>query len=289
MNTPGLGKGIDGLIPEDVIADAIRIDVPAEGQVAMIEVIKLQPSVAQPRQSIDEQGLSELAESIKEHGVLQPLIVVQHDDELFNIIAGERRWRAAQKADLSVVPVIVRSFDEQAQLETALIENLQREDLTALELAVGFDRLVKEHGVEVSDIAKRLGKGESTIRNIIRLLKLPVTAKKALQSGKISEGHARAILSLDKNPKHQQQLLEYILQKKWSVHQAEQFAKAVKDGAKDSAAALTRVAVESEGTKKLAKSLGTKVYVRNLAKGGRLIIEFGNDDQLESIIDSLAK
>lgn len=286
---PGLGKGIDGLIPEDVITEAIKVDEPVEGQVLMLGVDKLQPSDAQPRQSMNEENLSELANSIKEHGVLQPLIAVKRSENLYDIIAGERRWRASQKAGLTEVPVIVRSFDEQTQLETALIENLQREDLTALELAVGFERLVDQHNVDVKDIAKRLGKGESTIRNIIRLLNLPATAKKALQEGKINEGHARAVLSLDKHEKQQQQLLDYILDKQWSVHQAEQYAKAVKDGAKDAKQALTRVAVESESTMALSRSLGTKVYVRNLAKGGRLIIEFGNDKQLETIIDSLSK
>lgn len=286
---PGLGKGIDGLIPEDVIADAIKHDEHVEGQVAIVSVDKLQPSEAQPRQSMGEKGLNELAESIKEHGVLQPLIVVKQSDNLYDIIAGERRWRASQIAGLKEVPVIVRSFGEQTQLETALIENLQREDLTALELAAGFDRLINEHNVSVDDIAKRLGKGTSTIRNIVRLLNLPVTAKKALQEGKISEGHARAILSIKDDEKSQQKLLDYILDKKWSVHQAEQFAKAIKEGTKDAKQALTRVAVESESTKALSQTLGTRVYVRNLAKGGRLIIEFGNDKQLETIIDNLSK
>ncbi len=289
MTNPGLGKGIDSLIPQDVISDAIKNDEQVNGQMELIDVKDLQPSNAQPRQNMEPQALQELTNSIKEHGILQPLIATKASGGKYDIIAGERRWRAAQAAGLLEVPVIVRSFDEQTQLETALIENLQREDLSPLEAAFGFERLINEHNVNVDDLAKRLGKGESTIRNLIRLLKLPLNAKKALQEGKISEGHARAILSLDKEPDQQQRLLDYILDKKWSVHQAEQYAKAVKDGAKDAKQALTRVAVESEGTKTLAKSLGTKVYVRNLAKGGRLIIEFGSQKQLDSIIDNLSK
>jgi len=284
---PGLGAGLDSLIPQDVIDDAVKVDLPREGQVSLIDVDKLQPSDAQPRQNMDESALGELAASIKQHGIIQPIVATENGDK-YDIIAGERRWRAARIAEIKEVPVIIRSFTQQAQLETALLENLQREDLTPLEAAMGFDRLVGEHNVEVKDLAKRLGKGESTIRNMLRLLKLPTTAKQTLQSGKISEGHARTILSLDGNETAQLQLLSSIIQHKWSVHQAEQYAKEMKSGSKDAVKAMTRVATENVHTKQLATKLGTKVYTRKLAKGGRLIIEYGNDEQLEAIIDELS-
>ena len=224
--------------------------------------------------------------SIKQHGVLQP-IVVAPDKEGYVIVAGERRWHASKMAGLKTIPAIVRTLDDQSRLEVALIENIQREDLSPLELATAYAKLNQEFNLTYKDISMRVGKGRSTVVNIVRLLSLPPPAKRALMKGKITEGHARQILALEGDPKRQQELLDLIIRYNWTVRRAEQFVVAYKEGASSTREAIRASQKETEETKRLSKVLGAKVRLWPMAKGGRLIIEYKSKEELKKIYEKL--
>jgi len=213
----GLGKGLDALIP-DWQQETFSVNT---NQVVLISIDRIRPNPRQPRQLFEAESLQELANSIREHGILQPLILVQAEDgDQYNLIAGERRWRAARLAGLSEVPAIVRTASLQEQLEYSLIENIQREDLNALERAKAYQALIDEFGLKHEDIAQRVGKSRVAITNTLRLLNLPESAQQALLEDKISEGHARALLSLS-SPKAIEAALETILHLGLNVRQTE--------------------------------------------------------------------
>jgi ParB family chromosome partitioning protein len=228
-----------------------------------------------------------LAQSIKQHGIVQPLVVTPASEGTYTIIAGERRWRAARLVGLAKVPALVRSAKELEQLEIALIENVQRVDLSPLEQARSIERLHQQFNVTYETIAERLGKAPSTINNIVRLLQLPQEARLALADGTISEGHARAILALRENPEAQGSLLENIIAHGWSVRQAERYVTSVKAGVKEQKAVHERVQTETPVTKRLAQRFATPVHIKRMAKGGRLEITFNNDQELERILGML--
>lgn len=280
MAKKGLGRGFDTLIPKDFDNTVL---LSQDERVQKIAVEKIVPNPDQPRQSFDETALAELAESVRQHGILLPLVVTSTKDGYY-IVAGERRWRAAKMAKLATVPAIVRTLKEIEQLEISLIENVQRVDLSPLEQAVSIERLHGQFNMSYEQIAKRLGKANSTISNTVRLLQLPAEAQKLLNQHAISEGHARALLALKDESKQQEQLLRSIVDNGWSVRQAERFVTSVKQGAKDAAATKARVATETPATKQLSKRLGTSVQVRRTAHGGKLEISFKTDAELEKII-----
>ncbi|MCA9324615.1 ParB/RepB/Spo0J family partition protein [Candidatus Saccharibacteria bacterium] len=281
----GLGRGFDSLIPQN-FDDSILLD---EGErVHKIAIEKLVANSDQPRQHFDEEALVELASSIKRHGILQPLVVTEIGEGKYRIVAGERRWRAATKAKLTSVPVIVRTLKEHEELELALVENVQRVDLSPLEQAASIDRLRSQFNLTLADIAQRLGKAVSSVSNTERLLKLPDAAKKALFEEKISEGHARMILSLAGQAEHQAVLLDSILKQGWSVRQAERYVLGVKSGAQEVKAVKERVSTETAETKMLTKRFATPVHIRRTAKGGKLEIAFKSDDDLARIIELLS-
>lgn len=279
----GLGKGFDSLIPQNFDGSLLLDE---SERVQRIELNKLVPNEDQPRQQFDETSLKELAESIKNHGILLPLVVTK-TGERYRIVAGERRFRAAKLAGLKNAPAIVRSLKELEELEIALVENVQRVDLSPLEQAVSIERLHEQFSISYDDIAKRLGKAYSTVHNIIRLLNLPDEAKQALIAGDISEGHARAILALKDQPEQQNVLLDAIKSHGWSVRQAERFVASIKAGIKEKKAAKARVDTETPETKALGKRLRTAVTIRRTAKGGKLEIGFTSDEELARIINSL--
>lgn len=283
VTAKGLGKGFDALIPTDF--DASILEAPTE-KVQKLPRAEVTPNPDQPRKHFDEESLKELAASIKQYGIVQPLVVTKQADG-YIIIAGERRWRAAGLAGLDVVPAIVRSHEELEQLEIALVENVQRVDLSALEQAVSIQKLHQQFSMSFEDIARRLGKAPTTVNNIVRLLQLPDGAKEALTQGKISEGHARAILALKDSPTKQQELLDNIQTYGWSVRQAEQFVTTTKQGAASKQATSARMATSNAGTKQLEKSLGTPVSIRRTAKGGRLELHFKSDAELEKLLEKL--
>ena len=281
----GLGRGFDALIPKD-FDNTLLLD--QDERVQKIPVSKLLPNPDQPRQTFDDAALQELAESIKLHGVLLPLLVTTAaGDGTYHIVAGERRWRAAKLAKLPVVPAVVRTLKEIEQVEISLIENVQRVDLTPLEQAVTIERLHGQFNMSYDQIAGRLGKANSTIANTVRLLQLPAAAQTALRQGTISEGHGRAILALKDHHDQQKHLLESIMSNGWSVRQAERYVVSVKQGAHTQQEAKARTDTETPATKALGKRLGTSVHVRRMAHGGKLEITFKDDAELQRIIDTI--
>lgn len=280
-----LGKGFGSLLPED-FDESILLD--KKDRVQKISLNLIAPDANQPRKYFDQDKLNELAESIKAHGILQP-IVVRPEAETYVIIAGERRFRAAAIAGINSVPVLVRSSKELERLEIGLIENVQRVDLSPLEQAVSIAKLNEQFNLDISAIAKRLGKADSTIINIVRLLKLPEEAKQALANNKISEGHARSILALGFSPSQQKNLLNFIIKNGWSVRRAEQFVNECKNNqpAKKAASAKSKT-FQTAQTKAIAKKFSAEVAIKSKAKGGEVNISYKNDEDLERILKLLA-
>lgn len=285
----GLGRGFESLIPTQLLEE--EFDPTQEqderlSELRTINVAQIVPNPHQPRRTFDQVALNELAASIREHGVMQPIVVTQQENG-YELVAGERRWRASQMVGLKTIPALVRSYSDQRKLELALIENLQREDLNPLEIATAYLKLQQQFNMKLEEIAKRAGrKGVSTISNTLRLLSLPKEAKAALIDEKISEGHARQILAI-KEPEIQQELLELIVAHEWSVRKAEQFVIGYKEGSKNRKTAVAKVRTETPQTQALSQRLGTFVSVKNMANGGRLLIEFKNDDDLQRITEVL--
>jgi len=281
----GLGKGFDALIPTDFDQSILLDD---NERIQKLFIKDIHPNSQQPRKHFAEDSLQELAASIKRYGILQPLIV-SRDSDGYQIIAGERRWRAAGLAGLDRIPAVVRAAKDHERLEMALIENVQRVDLSPLEQAVSIERLHQQFNVTYADIAERLGKGTSTITNIVRLLQLPPEARDALQDGEISEGHARTVLSLKEQPKKQLELLAGIIKFGWSVRQAEQFVVASRNKANDKQHVQKHMASETAETQDLSRRLQLPVSLRWTARGGRLEIHFKDDDQLKNVLGRLGQ
>jgi len=282
----GLGKGFGSLIPADFDASLL---MDADERIQNILISEIMPNPEQPRRIFENTALQELSSSIKQYGILQPLILVPISGNEYKIVAGERRWRAAQLAGLQKVPAIVRLEQELEQLEIALIENVQRVDLSPLEQAVSIERLHQQFNMTYAQIADRLGKAVTTLNNIVRLLQLPPSGREALQTGLISEGHARAILALKDLPDKQTELLESIKAKGWSVRQAEQYVRTQKDGITKKNAVSQQMSKITPETKELAKLLEVPVTIYRTAKGGRLEIHFSSDDDLQKILLKLKK
>lgn len=285
-----LGRGLDALIPTQIDTETSQevdeaIHLPADS-VHRLSVEDIDPNPFQPRKEFQDVDLAELAESIKIHGVVQPLVVTKAGDR-YQLIAGERRLRASKLAKKATVPAIIRSYDEQQSLEVAVVENIQRAELGPLELAVAYQKLIDQFNLTTEAIAKRVGKGSSTIRNILRLLNLPYDAKKALQDGKLSEGQARAILSVD-DPKQQVEMLKLVLSRDMTVREAEQVAR---DYREDKALVSKRVEKKVSAYQSvidgLSKHLGTKVEIGDNAQGGRVIVRFYSEEELNRLYEQI--
>lgn len=287
MAKKGLGRNFDSLLPTELLNEAFDPTAGEDEKISdlrQIETDEISPDENQPRRSLDESALSELTSSIKEHGVLQPIVVVPHKGK-YQIVAGERRWRAAVNAGLKKVPALVRTLGAQHRLEISLIENLQRSDLNALEIATAYLKLRDQFNLKLDEIGARVGgKSIGAISNALRLLQLPENAKQALINKKISEGHARQVLALDEKS-IQNTLLNHIIREGWSVRRAEQFVIGYKKGEAGAkkATAVRSTQTETPLTKNLAKRLKTEVRVKTTAKGGQLVIIFKDDDDLERI------
>ena len=283
--TRALGRGLDNLIPMDV--DVRELSVAEAGhKVVDVDVEKIRPNRSQPRVEFNAEDLENLSNSIKNHGVLQPLLVTKEGDG-FELVAGERRLRASINAGLEKVPVLITNADELRRVEIALIENVQRENLQPLELAASFHHLHSDFGLDYEEIGKRVGKASTTIVNIVRLIYLPDEAKQALRQKRITEGHARTILSLKDHSDKQAELLDLIIKFDWSVRKAEQFVVAFKKGAKTSAQAIKNTRIITPETKQLGKKLGTEVTIKRMARGGQLMIAYKDDSQLSNIMNRL--
>jgi len=275
-----LGKGLGALIPE--LPE--RPEGRPEG-IILVDLDEIRPNPLQPRRIFNQEKIEELAGSIRENGILQPLIV-KKAREGFELIAGERRWRAAQKAGLAKVPIIVKEVGDKSRLELSLIENIQREDLNVIEEAEAYQKLVDEFGYTQDLIAQRVGKGRTSITNALRLLKLNRKIKDDLMQDKINMGHARAYLGLDSSAQ-QVEAHAQVVKKQLSVRQTEQLVKRMKSGAP--APLPSPSGSEHEFmVHELRKILGTKVSIRQKGKRGKLIIEFYSPGELERIFELLS-
>lgn len=293
-NNNRLGKGLDELIPtdmsglNDLVEDSLPQEVRAsEKTTTEIDIEKIDANPYQPRSEFEQTELDALAQSIKKHGILQPLILTSENDWRFKLVAGERRLRAAKIAGLKTVPAIVRSFSEQQKLEVALIENVQRENLKPLEQAAAYARLEDQFNMSNAEIAKAVNKAQSTVANVMRLLKLTPKGKKALNDGVITEGHARALLALV-DPQKQDQFLSYIIKHNLTVRHAENLVREFKGGVEIK---TKKVAAAEAPHRKLAQDLGTylgaKVSLQKSAKGGKVQIEYYSDEELARIFKSI--
>ncbi len=266
----GLGKGLEALIP-----------TPPPSGIMEIEVERIEPNPNQPRVGL--KGLEGLADSIRENGLVQPIIVTR-TEEGFQIIAGERRWRAAQMAGLATVPAIIREAGPSDRLALALVENLQREDLKPLEAASAYRELIERFGLTQEEIARRVGRDRSTVANTLRLLRLPEAATEALLSDLISEGHARALLRLE--TEEQKRALEAILKRGLNVRQTEELVRRLIEGAPRP---LSKPPEDLALEEAFRRALGTKVTLARSKKGGRLIIHFYSEEELQELYDLLVE
>ena len=301
--THGLGKGMGSLlgnfdfdITPDVVSspkEKITVQVSEEDikdRVLYVSVDKITPNVNQPRKSFDDDSLAELSASIKNQGVLQPLLVEKITDDSYVIVAGERRFRAAKIAGLSEVPVIVKSFNEVQRIEVALIENIQRENLNAIDEAAAYQYLIQKSGLTQEEVAEKVGKKRSTVTNSLRLLQLPDQMKDDIVSGVLTAGHARAILSLV-NPNDRMLLRDKIIEKELSVREAEEEAQALNEGKKVKVKRTPKArdpyiqGVED----KLLEAFGTKVEVKGNLKKGKLVIPYASQSDLERLYRLLGK
>jgi len=282
MAKRGLGKGLDALIP----GGDFQSDSPQGTQ--QIAIQSISPNPSQPRNQFNEDGLSDLARSIIEHGILQPLILTQNPaDNSYSLIAGERRLRAAEMAGLEFVPAIVRDATELERLEFALIENIQREDLSPVEAALAYQRLNDEFGMSHEEISLSVGKSRTAITNTIRLLNLPEEVLLAIQNGQISEGHARALLGLT-TKKPQLAVLEMIIKNGLNVRQTEDLVRKYSGSKSKETTNKPQTSPEVKGLEnELRMILGTKVTLNHGEKGGTVTIHYYSQEELETLIDRL--
>ncbi len=284
---PGLGKGLDALIPTGKDEKGQQLSSTSGQGIINIPIDQIRPNPQQPRTSLEEESLKELAASILEHGIIQPLIIAADTEgDNYTLIAGERRWRAAKLAGLAMVPVTVKNVTAQGQLELALIENLQRMDLTPLEMAEAYRQLAEDFKLTHEQISERVGKSRTSVSNTLRLLGLPDTVKNALAEGSISEGHARAILGLP-NAKAQNAALSTVLNLELNVRQTEALVKKM-NGERPIAKPKLKPSPEvQELESRLRNFFGTKVNLNNRKKGGSLVIYYYSDEELNLILDKI--
>jgi ParB family transcriptional regulator, chromosome partitioning protein len=276
---PALGRGLSALLPT-------REEGPPVGVAREVPIDVLHASPLQPRMSFEKDSLDELARSIRERGIVQPIIVAP-DRDGFVILAGERRWRAARAAGLSRVPIVVRAVASDAErLEIALIENLQREDLNPIEAARAYARLREEFHLTQEQIAERVGKDRASVANALRILKLPAPVRERIQTGELSAGHAKALLALG-SADDQERLVAEILRRGLSVRQTEKRAAAMAGVAPRVRAAARKDPFTRDAEERLSRRLRTRVRIHRRKRGGRLEIDYGSEEELMRLFDEL--
>lgn len=278
----GLGKGLSAIFSEN--------DTEDNNEVVTIKISQIEPNRNQPRRSFDEDALEELSQSIKEHGVLQPILVRPQIYGGYQIVAGERRYRASRRAGLTEIPAIIKELSDSETMQVALIENLQRRDLSDLEEAKGYQTLMDEYGFSQEDVARTVGKSRSAVANTLRLLGLPDVVKDLLDQGKISAGHARALLSVDQD-KQIKEAADKIIKEGLSVRQTEKLVKNIGGAQPKKKPAVQKLSPYAEVELALTDALGTKVTVTENKKkgGGTLNIEFYDPEELFSLTHKLEK
>ena len=285
----GLGKGLDTLIPKGVIVNdkpSTPGDVKAEKPDQFVKITKVEPNRNQPRKKFDEDALMELSDSIKIHGVLFPILVVNRGD-YYEIVAGERRWRAAKMAGLKEVPVIIREYTDKQIAEISLIENIQRTDLNPIEEAMAYKSLIDEYNYKQDELAERVSKSRTAITNSMRLLKLAAPVQDMVVDDMITAGHARALLSIE-NPDEQYELAQRVMDEKLSVRDIEKIVKTKNKPKKDKKKNEKQEAIYHDIEEKLKAAIGTKVTITS--KGDNMVkleIDIYNQDDLQKIMDLL--
>lgn len=290
----GLGKGLDALIPAgvtDTKSKSADDNSTEKEQETLVKITKIEPNREQPRKNFDEDALQELADSIKQFGLLQP-ILVQDRKTYYEIIAGERRWRAAKLAGLKEVPVIIRDYTEQEIVEISLIENIQREDLNPIEEALAYKRLLTEFNLKQDEVAERVSKSRTAVTNSMRLLKLCDEVQQMIIDDMITTGHARALIMIE-DPEQQYAIAQKVFDEKLSVRDVEKLVKNLNKPEKVKKEAIEDKSLDviyQDLEEKLKQSLGTKVAISSKGNGsGKLEIEFYSHDDLDKIIDLLTK
>lgn len=275
----GLGRGLDALIPGD--------DSQAQAGVAQIPIGSIQPNPRQPRREMPQAELEELAASIREHGIIQPLIVTREGlSDRYTLIAGERRLRAAAMAGLTAVPAIIRDASELQRLELALIENIQRENLSPLEAAEAYQALADEFGLSHDEIASQVGKSRVAVTNTIRLLKLPDDVLQALEEGQISEGHARALLALPTS-QAQSAALQTILKHNFTVRQTEELTRKMSGEKPQPPQKPAKPSEVRDLEERMRSRLGTKVSIQHSKHGGSILIHYYSQEELEALVEQI--
>ena len=287
----GLGRGLNTLIPSAPVKETetekiLKKDEQIKSEV-MVPILKVEPNPDQPRRQFDEDALQELADSIKQYGILQPLIVKKHD-KFYEIIAGERRWRAAKLAGLKEVPVLIRDYTENEIVEIALIENIQREDLNPIEEALAYKRLMEEFSLKQDQVAAKVSKSRAAITNSLRLLKLDSRVQNLLSEEMISTGHARALLAII-DPDQQYEIAMKVFDEKLSVREIEKLVKQLARKKKESPKEDNNVHefLFANMEESLKQALGSKVNIKNKNNKGKIEIEYYSKEELDRLVDML--
>jgi len=280
----GLGKGLGAILSDKY--DSQALELAENSQVVELRIVDVEPKKDQPRKVFDKEKLDELTDSIREHGVIQPIIVTKKDD-IYQIVAGERRWRASKQAGLKKIPAIIRNYDEPKIMEVALIENLQREDLNPVEEALGYKSLMESFSLTQDRISESVGKSRSAIANSLRLLNLSDKVLKMLESGKITTGHAKVILSVT-NKNEQIQIAELIVENQMSVRETEVFIKNKSKPKKSTSNVSSEVKLAIKDMENnFSKYLGTKVKIKENNGKGKIEISYYSHDEFERISEIL--
>ncbi len=291
----GLGRGLNALIPDDnegkdnvVVKEVVKEVVVKEPAETKIRISQIEPNREQPRKSFDEDALIELSESIKMYGVLQPLLV-QKKDNYYEIIAGERRWRAAKLAGVKEVPVVIKDYSNQEIMEIALIENIQREDLNPIEEAMAYQRLIKDYRLKQDEVAEKVSKSRATITNSLRLLKLDKRVQEMVMEGKISNGHARAIIGIEDGDK-QYNIAMKIFDENLSVRETEKLMHQLDKPEKAKKETPENDFIYRDIEDRVSKIMGTQVVIKNKSNNkGKIEIGYYSQEELERIIELLSK
>ncbi|MFA5536148.1 MAG: ParB/RepB/Spo0J family partition protein [Bacillota bacterium] len=288
MSKKGLGRGLGALLPT-----VVNLEEPEQNRPQSLRVDEITPNSFQPRRQFSEEKLTELAESIKEHGIVQPIVVRALETGLYQIVAGERRWRAAQLLELEELPVIIKDYTDKQVLEIALIENIQREDLNPIEEARAYNILIEEHSLTQEELGARLGKSRSHIANTLRLLGLSTGAQGALAEGKLTAGHARALLSVPE--KGQLALADKIIEEGLSVRETERIVKSLLEVKKEQGDKKNFLAKKqqllyedsllAEYRDRLREKLGTKVDINQQGDKGKIVIEYYSPGDLQRVLE----
>ena len=289
LDAIGSGRGLDALI------DTSEVKTQGSSNLNEIPISQIEPNPDQPRREFDEEALQELADSIKTMGIIAPITLRQVSDNRYQIIAGERRWRASQIAGLTTIPAYIRTVEDENVMEMALVENIQREDLNAIEIALAYQHLVETTGMTQARISERVGKSRAAVTNYMRLLKLPAQVQMALKDKEIDMGHARALLALE-SPSQQIKLFKEVQKHGYSVRKVEDLVQMMKQGmdiqgAKKNAAESVKLSPEhDEIRRRLADALHAKVQLTCSAKGkGKISISFASEEELEHIMNVLGR